>query len=226
MEFKNIEYRECENKWYIIKDLEETKILDEVTKNKDNGYYIGYVYIDHYAGLSMFLVGKCNIENGLVKFLTPVDKLSESSFALTNNIIESFDNFRVYDINNYSFYGETKEIIEEFIYNEFYKEIENKHPFILEYRKDVNEDINREKNYPDSICFLLKKEGCENELCWARVEGYHKEDKEIRAVLLENPFDEKFGLSKGDVVGLVRKPNIFDGYIAVTGYKKDRKFNI
>ena len=227
MDFKNLDFRKCENKWYIIKDKEEVEILDEITKNKQDGdMYVGYIYIDHYQGLSMFLLGKCKIENNKLTFSTKLEKLTENSFAMTNNIICSFDNFRVYNIDNISIQEDIKDVVEEFIYNEFYSEIDKKKHFILDYRKDVLEDVNRANQYPDSISFLLTKEGLENELIWGRVEGYHKGDKEVRAVLLDDPFEKKYNLVKGDVVGLVKGGDKFDGYIAVTGYKKDKKFKI
>lgn len=227
MDFKKIDFRECEKKWYIIKDKEEIEILDEVTKNKQEGnLYIGYVYIDHYQGLSIFLVGKGKIENNEIIFSTKLDELSEKACVITNNIICSFDNFRVYGTSDININTDIKDVVEEFIYNEFYDEIDKKKHFILDYRNDKTQDINRAEQYPDSINLLLSKEGLEPELIWARVEGYHNEDKEIRAVLLDDPFEKEYGLVKGDVVGLIKDESKFDGYIAVTGYKKNKKFKI
>ena len=205
MDFKNLDYRKCEKKWYIVKDKEEVEILDEITKNKQGGnLYIGYIYIDHYQGLSMFLIGKGEIKDRELKFFTTLDDLSTHSFAMTNNIICGFDRFRAYSIEGIAINSDVKDVVEEFIYNEFYDEIETKKPFIIKYRNDENEDINRAEQYPDSISFLLSKDGLEDELMWGRVEGFHPVDKEIRAVLLDDPFEKQYGLCKGDVVGLVK----------------------
>ncbi len=227
MEFKELDFRDSEKKWYKIIEKEEIKIIDEVTKNTQSGdYYLGYVYVDHYQGLSMLLVGKGIETENTIKFVTPLDKLTEYTFAMTNSIISSFDNFRVEKVDENKLDEEIKEIIEEFAHAEFYGEIENKNPYLINFRKDKTLDESRAFQYPDSISFLLAKEGLESELIWGRVEGYHTQDQEVRAVLLNDPFEKEYGLAKGDVVGLIKDPSKFDGYIAVTGYKKNKKFKI
>lgn len=227
MEFKEIDFREYEKTWCKICNKEQVELLDEITKNKQKGdFYLGYVYIDHYHGLSIFLVGKGIQENDKISFVTKLDELTDYTFAMTNNIIESFDNFKIEKINEVFLESDTKDVIENFIYDEFYSEIAKKNPFIFEFRKDKMLDESRANGYPDSISFLLAKEGFEPELIWGRVEGFHKEDKEVRVVLLNDPYEKAYGLCKGDVCGLVKDLNKFDGYVAITGYKKNKKFKI
>ncbi|MEG2275275.1 MAG: hypothetical protein RSB87_06725 [Clostridia bacterium] len=211
MKISSENFSKLDRKWIKITDKTSImKIEYALAKKSSSDIYLAHVYIDHFLGLSCIIVGPAKEENGYFETYADIKKLEENICEFHADYLE-IANLEAEIIDAKMVQKTLAYIIESYVNENWYLPFLEKQKYIFEARTDKALDEYREKYFPDVITFLIAKKGLESEIMYGRIEGLDEENNDIILTALNDSFEEKLNVKKGDLVAV--------NYIELEGYK-------
>ncbi|MEG0073899.1 MAG: hypothetical protein RR594_02100 [Clostridia bacterium] len=197
MKFEQTDFRDLDRKWVGITTEKNINEIEIAMNEKNNGeIYLGYSYIDHFNGRAIILIGSSKKVLGKYE---PTYKPKELSSKLTkiDDVYIKNAELDVEIIDKKQINKILVDVIEKYIFDEFYKNLSRD---LHSLRKLASLDVNRAHHCPDNINIYLSKEGLKEENVWCKLEGKYK--KNIKAILINSPSDEKYNIKRMDMLML------------------------
>lgn len=185
----NINFRDAEHQLCIVLDKRLASELCE--NNEKSNSLICYGYIDKHAGLTYQVFCVALYVDGDYS----ITGINDS--VMMNVRAEAFNNTEIIPIKNMAIMEQFKDRIET---------IENYHytaDGTEQTRKETSIDEFRHPFYPDDVRAILYREGLKTETPWVRLQHYLGKSNGMdgfMGILLNTPFESRYGLTAGDKV--------------------------
>ena len=195
----DVKFREVEHSLCIVLDNRIVAVYDSENPTGANGI-LCYGYIDKDAGLTFEGLGLVLYDDG--DYTLIVEK-SDLGFKIRAGAL---DNAEIIPIKNQALrkkYAQHIELVEEAYYSD--GEVER----TRDYRCL---DKFRHPHYPDDVLAVLYKPGLKPEQLWVRIKSYIENcpiegTEAFCGVLLNQPFEERYGVCANDKVMVVAAKN-------------------
>ena len=185
----SINFRDILGKIIVIKDKTIIERMDKKPLDIDSDSILTYCYIDNQAGITFAYLCAYNINNK--KKFVEFDKIAKIITILRYDSVTDFE----IEIINSNHTGE--KILDDYIesIDKHYNNNEN----IKEFRKYIDIDHLRAREFPDDIRVIVIKEGFQSEEMYVKL--WKKENNKIFGKLLNEPF-QSLGVHLDDIIEL------------------------
>lgn len=194
--------RRIVNRWIFARDsISIIQLLGkQAGKELQGDGFIGYIYVDHNAGISMKLHALCNIDDNLAVTITQSGIRTIAGVTFRYNTLTLLDLQLLSDVKITALSLPYKP---EWL--QFYED-----PDYVTIRNMTNLDRFRADGYFDDVQVMLFYEEAEKipEMIWVRLGKYLPETNSFHGIILNQPF-EQCNVNEGDMVEV--KEGIFQG---------------